>query len=192
MKKHCALFILVLTMILFLCSCSKNNDIFYYCYFEDEALALVYSNSKNKLYEVKLPLSQIRSWGKANGYEEIKDAIFAYCGTEASGYLCSSAEILQGYRDILYEFVSDEIDGMERPEAVRLEAFVEYASTLSNKNISDTISNLCGDNVDELLKKVVEKQPETFFLDSDSFDFESDLQYNRNYFVTWLKQVVWR
>ena len=181
-----AVVLLVLTFSLV--SCNANSSICYYAYFEDSAYSMIYVPKTNILYGIQLPLEQILLWGKSSGMDSIPTAMRNYVGMKDKGFLLGTSESIATVKDILNALGSESDDA---PSSLkRVETLVEKASVLSKKPLLDKINQLCGQDVEGLLKLLAEKNPTCKCYDAQSIFNSDDLNFSQRYFTQWLEQVL--
>lgn len=190
MSKRSVLFLVlsVLLLSVLLVSCSPSQYTCFYAYFEDSAYALVYVPSSNSFYCIQLPLEQILLWGKASGLDSIPIAMRNYVGLKDSGFLLGTSYTLLTMKDLLDAIGSD---SDEKPSnSKRVSTMVEKSSQLSRKPISDRISQLCGQDSEQLFSLLAEHNPASFSYDAHGFFNSDDLNFSQRYFSQWLEQVL--
>lgn len=171
-----------------LASCNANSSICYYAYFEDSAYAMIYVPKTNTLYGIQLPLEQILLWGKSSGMDSIPTAMRNYVGMKDKGFLLGTSESIASVKDILDALGSENEDAPS--SAKRVKTLVEKASVLSKKPLLDKINQLCGQDVESLLKLLAEKNPTCKCYDAQSIFNSDDLNFSQRYFTQWLEQVL--
>lgn len=171
-----------------LASCNANSSICYYAYFEDSAYAMIYVPKTNTLYGIQLPLEQILLWGKSSGMDSIPTAMRNYVGMKDKGFLLGTSESIASVKDILDALGSENEDAPS--SAKRVKTLVEKASVLSKKPLLDKINQLCGQDVEGLLKLLAEKNPTCKCYDAQSIFNSDDLNFSQRYFTQWLEQVL--
>ena len=67
---------------------------------------------------------------------------------------------------------------------------VDKASQLSRKPISDRISQLCGQDSEQLFALLAEHNPTCESYDAHSIFNSDDLNFSQRYFTQWLEQVL--
>ena len=180
------LFFLLLSVVLV--SCSSNQYTCFYGYFEDSAYAFVYAPSTNRFYCIQLPLEQILLWGKASGLDSIPVAMRNFVGLKDSGFLLGTSNSLLTMKDLLDAIGSD---SDEKPSnSKRVSTMVEKAAQLSKKPISDRISQLCGQDSEQMFTLLAEYEPTSISYDARGFFNSDDLNFSQRYFSQWLEQVL--
>ena len=180
------LFVLLLSVVLV--GCSSNRYTCFYGYFEDSAYAFVHVSSSNTFYCIQLPLEQILLWGKASGLDSIPVAMRNYVGLKDSGFLLGTSNSLLTMKDLLDAIGSD---SDEKPSnSKRVSTMVEKAAQLSKKPISDRISQLCGQDSEQLFSLLAEHTPKSVSYDARGFFNSDDLNFSQRYFSQWLEQVL--
>ena len=190
MSKRCILFLIsvVLLLSVLLVSCSSSQYTCFYAYFEDSAYAFVYVPSSNSFYCIQLPLEQILLWGKASGLDSIPVAMRSYVGLKDNGFLLGTSDTLLTMKDLLDALGSD-LDEIPS-NSKRVSTMVEKSSQLSKKPISDRISQLCGQDSEQLFSLLAEHSPKSFSYDAHGFFNSDDLNFSQRYFTQWLEQVL--
>lgn len=180
------LFVLLLSVVLV--SCSSNQYTCFYGYFEDSAYAFIYVPASNSFFCIQLPLQQILLWGKASGLDSIPVAMRNYVGLKDSGFLLGTSNSLLTFKDLLDAIGSD---SDEKPSnSKRVSTMVEKAAQLSKKPISDRISQLCGQDSEQLFALLAEHNPTSISYDAHGFFNSDDLNFSQRYFSQWLEQVL--
>lgn len=183
--------ILILSLILLssvLVSCSSDQYTCYYGYFEDSAYAFVFVSGTNSFYSIQLPLEQILLWGKASGLDSIPVAMRNFVGLKDSGFLLGTSGTLLTMKDLLDAVGSD--SDAKPSNAKRIATMVEKASILSRKPIADRISQLCGQDSEQLFTLLAEHRPTSYSYDAHSIFNSDDLNFSQRYFTQWLEQVL--
>ena len=190
MSKRCILFLVlgVLLLSVLLVSCSSSQYTCFYAYFEDSAYAFVYVPSSNSFYCIQLPLEQILLWGKASGLDSIPVAMRSYVGLKDNGFLLGTSDTLLTMKDLLDALGSDSDEIPSNSK--RVSTMVEKSSQLSKKPISDRISQLCGQDSEQLFSLLAEHNPKSFSFDAHGFFNSDDLNFSQRYFNQWLEQVL--
>lgn len=178
--------VLILAVLLLFCSCSSASDGCWYGFFGNEAYAFIYSSSKNTIYEVKLPLQSVISWGEQNNIGAVDQAVVKFCGIGADGILASSALNRNAFCDILN---SMDKTG-ERTPYSRLQAMVDNSVRLSQDPLASAMSRLLGSDIKPALRLIAENSPSACFLDATGYESEEDTVKVQKYVSTWLKQVI--
>ena len=187
-RKLFSLILFVLLLSVVLVSCSSNQYTCFYGYFEDSAYAFVYAPSTNRFYCIQLPLEQILLWGKASGLDSIPVAMRNFVGLKDSGFLLGTSNSLLTMKDLLDAIGSD---SDEKPSnAKRVSTMVEKAAQLSKKPISDRISQLCGQDSEQMFTLLAEYEPTSISYDAHGFFNSDDLNFSQRYFSQWLEQVL--
>ena len=187
-RKLFSLILFVLLLSVVLVSCSSNQYTCFYGYFEDSAYAFIYVPASNSFFCIKLPLQQILLWGKASGLDSIPVAMRNYVGLKDSGFLLGTSNSLLTFKDLLDAIGSD---SDEKPSnSKRVSTMVEKAAQLSKKPISDRISQLCGQDSEQLFTLLAEHNPASISYDAHGFFNSDDLNFSQRYFSQWLEQVL--
>lgn len=187
-RKLFSLILFVLLLSVVLVSCSSNQYTCFYGYFEDSAYAFVYAPSTNRFYCIQLPLEQILLWGKASGLDSIPVAMRNFVGLKDSGFLLGTSNSLLTMKDLLDAIGSD---SDEKPSnSKRVSTMVEKAAQLSQKPISDRISQLCGQDSEQMFTLLAEYEPTSISYDARGFFNSDDLNFSQRYFSQWLEQVL--
>lgn len=187
-RKLFSLILFVLLLSVVLVSCSSNQYTCFYGYFEDSAYAFVYAPSTNRFYCIQLPLEQILLWGKASGLDSIPVAMRNFVGLKDSGFLLGTSNSLLTMKDLLDAIGSD---SDEKPSnSKRVSTMVEKAAQLSKKPISDRISQLCGQDSEQMFTLLAEYEPTSISYDARGFFNSDDLNFSQRYFSQWLEQVL--
>ena len=187
-RKLFSLILFVLLLSVVLVSCSSNQYTCFYGYFEDSAYAFVYAPSTNRFYCIQLPLEQILLWGKASGLDSIPVAMRNFVGLKDSGFLLGTSNSLLTMKDLLDAIGSD---SDEKPSnSKRVSTTVEKAAQLSKKPISDRISQLCGQDSEQMFTLLAEYEPTSISYDARGFFNSDDLNFSQRYFSQWLEQVL--
>ena len=179
---------LLVFSVMILTGCGSDSRICYYAYFEDCAYSFIYSAGNNCIYCIRLPLEQILLWGKASGMDSIPTAMKNYVGMKDKGFLIGTADSVPAIKDILDAL------GSESPEAPssmkRVKTLVAEAPVLSKRPLSDKINQLCGQDVEGLLKLLSDRNPSCRCYDAQSIFNIEDLNFSQRYFSQWLEQVL--
>ena len=187
-RKLFSLILFVLLLSVVLVSCSSNQYTCFYGYFEDSAYAFVYAPSTNRFYCIQLPLEQILLWGKASGLDSIPVAMRNFVGLKDSGFLLGTSNSLLTMKDLLDAIGSD---SDEKPSnSKRVSTMVEKAAQLSKKPISDRISQLCGQDSEQMFTLLAEYEPTSISYEARGFFNSDDLNFSQRYFSQWLEQVL--
>ena len=187
-RKLFSLILFVLLLSVVLVSCSSNQYTCFYGYFEDSAYAFIYVPASNSFFCIQLPLEQILLWGKASGLDSIPVAMRNYVGLKDSGFLLGTANSLLTFKDLLDAIGSD---SDEKPSnSKRVSTMVEKAAQLSKKPISDRISQLCGQDSEQMFTLLAEYEPTSISYDARGFFNSDDLNFSQRYFSQWLEQVL--
>ena len=187
-RKLFSLILFVLLLSVVLVSCSSNQYTCFYGYFEDSAYAFIYVPASNSFFCIQLPLEQILLWGKASGLDSIPVAMRNYVGLKDSGFLLGTSNSLLTFKDLLDAIGSD---SDEKPSnSKRVSTMVEKAAQLSKKPISDRISQLCGQDSEQLFTLLAEHTPASISYDAHGFFNSDDLNFSQRYFSQWLEQVL--
>ena len=187
-RKLFSLILFVLLLSVVLVSCSSNQYTCFYGYFEDSAYAFVYAPSTNRFYCIQLPLEQILLWGKASGLDSIPVAMRNFVGLKDSGFLLGTSNSLLTMKDLLDAIGSD---SDEKPSnSKRVSTMVEKAAQLSKKPISDRISQLCGQDSEQMFTLLAEYEPTSISYDARGFFNSDDLNFSQRYFSQWLELVL--
>ena len=187
-RKLFSLILFVLLLSVVLVSCSSNQYTCFYGYFEDSAYAFVYAPSTNRFYCIQLPLEQILLWGKASGLDSIPVAMRNFVGLKDSGFLLGTSNSLLTMKDLLDAIGSD---SDEKPSnSKRVSTMVEKAAQLSKKPISDRISQLCGQDSEQMFTLLADYEPTSISYDARGFFNSDDLNFSQRYFSQWLEQVL--
>ena len=187
-RKLFSLILFVLLLSVVLVSCSSNQYTCFYGYFEDSAYAFIYVPASNSFFCIQLPLEQILLWGKASGLDSIPVAMRNYVGLKDSGFLLGTSNSLLTFKDLLDAIGSD---SDEKPSnSKRVSTMVEKAAQLSKKPISDRISQLCGQDSEQLFTLLAEHNPASISYDAHGFFNSDDLNFSQRYFSQWLEQVL--
>ena len=187
-RKLFSLILFVLLLSVVLVSCSSNQYTCFYGYFEDSAYAFIYVPASNSFFCIQLPLQQILLWGKASGLDSIPTAMRNFVGLKDSGFLLGTSNSLLTFKDLLDAIGSD---SDEKPSnSKRVSTMVEKAAQLSKKPISDRISQLCGQDSEQLFTLLAEHNPTSISYDARGFFNSDDLNFSQRYFSQWLEQVL--
>lgn len=168
MKK--AFWILILTLLI-LTSCSVSKDLCYYGFFSDQAYMVLYSEAKNTVYDIRLPLDSIVSWGLGNSNENIPNAIRSYIGINEEGFMYGNARTIEALCEINAVVKAD-------PEC------------LNDVEILNNITRICNADLSSLAQLVASNAPSYVSIDASGFTDDMDLESGRRYFRNWIKQVV--
>lgn len=180
--------LIAVLMVLALTGCSSGQNTCYYAYFGDCAYALIFSPDGGRLYCMELPLEQILRWGKESGLDSIPMAMRNYVGLKDSGFLLGTTDSLAVLRDML-DAMGSESD--EQPSGMkRVETMVSKATVLCRKPLCDKLIQLCGQDVESLLKLLSAKNPQFVCYDAHSMFNTDDLNFSQRYFTQWLEQVL--
>ncbi len=177
--------LVALTLPLVLTGCASNSKTCYYGYFGDSAYSIIYMGKTNSLYFIKLPLEQIRN---SSGADSIPTTMRNYVGMKDSGFLVGTPESVATVKDILDALGSESEEDISN--AKRLDTLVAKAQVLSKKPLLDKINQLCGQDVEGLLKLLADREPECRYYDAQSFFKTDDLNFSQRYFSQWLEQVL--
>jgi len=180
--------LIAVIMALALTGCRSGQNTCYYAYFGDCAFAMIYSPSEGRLYCIDLPLEQILRWGKESGLDSIPIAMRNYVGLKDSGFLLGSTDSLAVMRDMLDALGSEST--AQPSELKRLETMVSKATVLNRKPLSDKIIQLCGQDVEGLMKLLSDKDLKCLCYDAHSMFNTDDLNFSQRYFSQWLEQVL--
>ena len=178
----------VLLLSVLLVSCDSNQYTCFYAYFEESAYAFVYVPKTNSFYCIQLPLEQILLWGKASGLDSIPIAMRNYVGLKDNGFLLGTSNTLLTMKDLLDALGSDS-EGVPS-NTKRVATLVNKAALLSKKPISDRISQLCGQDSEQLFSLLAEHNPTCVSYDAHSIFNSDDLNFSQRYFTQWLEQVL--
>ena len=182
------LILIALFALLTLVGCSSNSKVCYYAYFEDCAYSIIYSQKDNSMYCIQLPLEQILLWGKSSGMDSIPTAMKNYVGMKDKGFLIGTSDSVVTVREILDALGSE---SEEAPSSIkRVKTLVSEASLLSKRPLLDKINQLCGQDTENLLKLLSEKNPSCKCYDAQSIFNTDDLNFSQRYFSQWLEQVL--
>ena len=187
-RRRILLIVLAVLLAVLFASCSSNQYTCFYAYFEDSAYAFIYLPKTNSFYCIQLPLEQILLWGKASGLDKIPIAMRNYVGLKNSGFLRGTSNTLLTMKDILDALGSDSDES--RSNSKRVATMVDKASQLSRKPISDRISQLCGQDSEQLFALLAEHNPTCESYDAHSIFNSDDLNFSQRYFTQWLEQVL--
>lgn len=184
--KKTVMFILIVFILLCCVACSNSDYTCYYGYFTDTAFALVYSNAKNTLYYVNLPLNMIVDWGTEKGIDSVPEVIRNFAGLKESGFMLGNGQTLQALRDIL-----DAMSQNPEPDTIsRLEVIAKRNSDFINKSLRTNISRLCSSDITPLLKAVNGKNSDVAVLDADVIFTDGNLSFSQQYFQSWMNQII--
>lgn len=186
MKKILICLILAVTMLFTFTSCEKSSDVYYYGYFGDTALLLLYSSNNNSLYEINIPLEQIILWGSANGIENMGVAMHSYVGLQETGFMLGNPQVLTALRDILNALSNSD----KNDSASRLEVLVNRPELLSNSRLLENLNRLCGTDFGPLAKAISSKSVDVYVFDAGTFLDTNNIIYSQSYFTRWLSQVL--
>ncbi|MBO6001037.1 MAG: hypothetical protein J6P81_04530 [Spirochaetales bacterium] len=180
--------LIVMVSILFLVSCNADSKVCYYAYFEDCAYSIIYSQRNNSMYCIQLPLEQILLWGKASGMDSIPTAMKNYVGMKDKGFLIGTADSIVTVKEILDAMGSE--NEIPPSSVKRVNTLVSEAALLSKRPLLDKINQLCGQDVESLLKLLSDKNPTCRCYDAQSIFNTDDLNFSQRYFSQWLEQVL--
>ena len=182
------LIVLLMLTVMLLSGCSSDSRVCYYAYFEDCAYSIIYSARNNSVYCIQLPLEQILLWGKASGMDSIPTAMKNYVGMKDKGFLIGTADSVPTIKDILDALGSE---SPETPSSMkRVKTLVAEAPVLSKRPLLDKINQLCGQDVESLLKLLSDRNPSCRCYDAQSIFNTEDLNFSQRYFSQWLEQVL--
>lgn len=188
LHKICASFAVAFLLILTLVSCGGKKDVVYYGYFGDSALMVIYSQEKNTLYEINVPMVLITSYAESTGETNIPAAMRSLSGLNPDGFMLGTPQVLTALREILDALDSSSAGGTHTPQQ-RIETFVEKSYLLKNEALLNNINTLCNTDF-SALSSVVQGQPDVAYFDAQSFLNPDDLDFSRKYFRSWLLQVI--
>ncbi len=173
---------------LLLTSCAQKKDVVYYGYFTDSAIMVVYSQQKNTLYEINVPMSLITSWAAVNGESGVMDAMRSLAGLNEDGFMTGSPQVLTALREIL-DALSPGTTG-EPTSQSRMETIVSKSYLLKNASLMNNINRLCQTDLGALADAITVNSPKVTCLDAEAFLNENDMEFSRKYFRSWLYQVI--
>ena len=180
--------LIAVLMVLALTGCRSAQNTCYYAYFGECAYALIYSPEDDCLFCIQLPLEHILRWGKESGLDSIPMAMRNYVGLKDSGFLLGTTDSLAVLRDMLDALGSE---SEVQPSGIkRVETMVAKSAVLSRKPLSDRMIQLCGQDVEGLMKLLSGKDPQCLCYDAHSMFNTDDLNFSQRYFTEWLEQVL--
>jgi len=186
MKKKFICAILAVMILFTFSSCEESGDVYYYGYFGDTALLLLYSSKNNGLYEINIPLEQLILWGSANGIENMGVAMHSYVGLQETGFMRGNPQVLAALRDIL----SALSPSGNNDDLTRIQVIADRPELLSNSSLLENLNRLCGTDFSPLAKALASRNVETYVFDAGTFLDTQDIVYSQSYFTRWLSQVL--
>lgn len=190
LKTVCAS-LLILTLLFSLTSCARKKDVVYYGYFGSSALMVIYSQEKNTLYEINVPMVLITSYAESTGETNIPSAMRNLVALDPDGFIIGSPQVLTALREILDALGSTSYIGNGTEEArQRLETIVEKSYLLKSEALITNMNTLCNTDLKPLTSVISANQPIVVCFDAQSFLNPDDLDYSRKYFRSWLLQVI--
>ncbi len=190
LKTVCAS-LLILTLLFSLTSCARKRDVVYYGYFGSSALMVIYSQEKNTLYEINVPMVLITSYAESTGETNIPSAMRNLVALDADGFIIGSPQVLTALREILDALGSASGIGNGTEEAKqRLETIVEKSYLLKSEALITNMNTLCNTDLKPLTSVISANQPLVVCFDAQSFLNPDDLDFSRKYFRSWLLQVI--
>lgn len=186
MKKATVLLVIALIVLLTFSSCKASGDVCYYGFFGDKAVLILYSSSKNTLYEVNVPIDQITLWGRANGIESMSSSMLSYVGLREDGFMKGNSQVFAAVQDIL-DALSP---GAEHTQESRLEVLVTRQELLKNTELIENMNRLCGTDFSSLIRAIEGKSLSVRYYDISSYLRSDDIYYSKDYFSRWLAHVL--
>ena len=186
MKKTLICIVLALAVLFTFTSCSEKTDVCYYGYFGNTAMLLVYSSLNNSLYEILIPVEQIILWGRANGIDNIVNAMRSYVSLPEDGFMSGNSQVLAAVRDILTALSNDRAED----NVSRLRVLTDRQELLSNTRLIDNLNRLCGTDFSKLTQALKNGNIEVHCFDTGIFLDTEDIVYSQSYFHRWLAQVL--
>ena len=186
MKKRIICVVLAVLMLFTFTSCEESGDVYYYGYFGDTALLLLYSSKNNSLYEINIPLEQIVLWGSANGIENMGVAMHSYVGLQENGFMRGNPQVLAALRDILNALSNTG----NNDSLSRLQVLANRPELLANSRLLENLNRLCGTDFLPLAKALASKTVDVYVFDAGTFLDTQDIVYSQSYFTRWLSQVL--
>ncbi len=184
--KKVIIFLLIAFILFSTVSCKGNEYICYYGYFTDSAFALIYSNSKNTLYYVNLPLEMIVEWGTEKGIDSVPEVIRNFAGFEESGFMLGNVQTFQALKDILNAMSSDKDSDAES----RLKVIADRSSDFSRQPLLNNINRLCSCDVSVLVKALKGKNVSVSVMDASVVFENGNLPFSQQYFLSWIEQII--
>lgn len=172
MKKR--LILLFLTVLTLLCAISCQEETTQTCcaYFRDSEVLFVFSPESDKLYEIELPLNTMVLWASEKGFDSAKQMTDSFCGFKTGVFIVSDPITRMALTDIFSELDGDYTLLCQQPLLSRINAI-----------LNTDISGIC--------QAIVEYRPVLVKIDATSFLDSDDLEYSRDFFETWLKQLIY-
>ncbi len=186
MKKATVLLAIALIVLLSFSSCKASGDVCYYGYFGQEAVLLLYSSSKNTLYEVNVPTDCIALWGRANGIDGMSASMLSYVGLREDGFMKGNAQVFAAVQDILDALTPSK----EHSPETRLEVLVTRQELLKNSELIENMNRLCGTDFSALIHAIEGKSVEVRYFDIAPYLRNEDIYYSKDYFSRWLAHVL--
>lgn len=180
------IFVLTALLLLSLVSCSSDEYICYYGYFTDCAFALIYSNSKNTLYHVNLPLDMIVEWAGEKGMDSVPEVIRDFAGFKESGFMLGNSQTMQALRDILNAMSHDSDPDIKS----RLQVIADRSSDFSRKPLLTNMSRLCSCDISELVNALNGKNASVAAMDASVVLSKEDMAFSQKYFRSWINQII--
>jgi hypothetical protein len=120
--------------------------------------------------------------------DSIPTAMKNYVGMKDKGFLIGTADSVPTIKDILDALGSE---STETPSSMkRVKTLVAEAPVLSKRPLLDKINQLCGQDVESLLKLLSDRNPSCRCYDAQSIFNTEDLNFSQRYFSQWLEQVL--
>lgn len=184
MKKAFVILFLVITVLM--CSCTKESGICYYGFLGNEAAAFIYSNTKNTVYLVKLPIELIIEWGESHQITSVDYATIKFCGLDADGMVACSTINWKAVGAILEIMNNGKNEG---PDAI-LQTYVDNSVRISQEPLASAFSNLLGSDISEMTKIFAERKPDVYCLDATQYNEAEDIDKVQKFIQSWLGQVL--
>lgn len=177
-------------VLLGLTSCNGKKDVVYYGYFGDSALMVIYSQEKNTLYEINVPMVLITSYAESTGETNVAVAMRSLGGLNPDGFMLGTPQVLTALREILDALSSSSNKEGTEGSIQRLETLVEKSYLMKSDSLVKNMNTLCNTDLRPLASVITGNQPEVACFDAQLFLNPDDLDFSRKYFRSWLLQVI--
>lgn len=184
--KRLVVVLLIAVSLFALCSCTNQKSVCYYAYFKDTAFFLIYSPSKNTLYEITLAPEIISQYGRSQNIASIPDAMRSFAGLEETGFMLGIPQTLDAIKDVL-----NAMSPKSNPTAEdRLKVISERASDFANEALLSRMNSLCGTDLSAMVNVLKTTNADVCVLDSSNVVRLDDPVFSQKYFKKYISQVM--
>lgn len=184
--KKTKIVIIALVLLLCLTSCESKPCICYYGYFSDTAFVLIYSNAKNTLYYVDLPLDVLFQWGTIHNMESVPDVMKDFTDLDGDGFMLGNRQNIDAVRDILDTMSSTGNGSVED----RLNTAVNRSRDFLNQSLLAKMSRLCSCDLGLLVKTLAQAHPKVKIMDASVVLDSQNIEFANDYLRIWIKQII--